>query len=152
MVTSRLKVGKVSVRTTGYPSEPGFVRQVNQGMKAIQKDLDYIFAQFEGVTPEILMEALQPTFLKTQERVPQQTGKLKRSGYLEIVTRSSGKVEVELGYAKGGNPDYAVYVHEMQGIPHAPPTSAKFVEQPINEDLGDIIDRIDRGYRQFMGA
>lgn len=147
----KLKVGKTSVRTTGYMSEASFVKQINAGMRSIEKDVQYIMDQFEDVTPEIMYDALKPTFDKTQERVPKRTNALANSGYLEIVERR-GKPTVELGYAKGGYPDYAVYVHEMLEIPHRAPTSAKFVEGPVNEDLGDIIDRITSAYRDFMSV
>lgn len=149
-VTARLRVGKTNVRTPQYMSETGYVKSVNQAMNSIKKDLDYIFSQFEDVTPQFMLEALRPTFEKTQERVPQRTGRLKSSGYLELVESSKGRPVVEMGYAKGGSPDYAMYVHEMVEIRHAPPTSAKFVEGPVNEDLGDIIDRLESQYLEFM--
>jgi hypothetical protein len=149
---TRLKVGKVSVRTPKYMSEAGYVKSVNQGMNELRKNLDYIIQQFEDVTPEFMMEALRPTFEKTQTRVPVRGGRLKRSGYLEVVQNSRGNPVVEMGYAKGGVPDYAVYVHEMTEIKHAAPTTAKFVEGPVNEDLGDIIDRLAARYKDFVGA
>jgi hypothetical protein len=150
MANVRLKVGKTNVRTTGYPSEPYFVNQVNAGIKKIMGDLNYIFQQFEDVTPQFMYDALKPTFDKTQERVPVDSGALKASGYLEIRT-FRGNPEVEMGYGRGGFPFYTVYVHEMVEIPHAAPTEAKFMERPINEDLGDIIDRLASQYKEFMG-
>lgn len=151
MAPVKLVLGKTNVRTSGYPSEAGFVRQVNAGMQEITKNLLYCLDQFEGATPEIMYDALKPTFDKTQVRVPYKSGELKASGYLEIVGWR-GTPQVQMGYAKGGHPDYAAYVHEMVEIPHTAPTSAKFVEAPVNEDIGNIIDRLADGYRRFMGV
>jgi len=147
----RLKVGKTSVRVASYPSEPFFVRQVNAGMKAIQDDLLYIIQQFEDVTPEAMLEAMQPIFDESQVLVPVDTGRLKESGYIEIV-EFRGNPKVEIGYAKGGDPDYAVYVHEMIEIPHKPPTQAKFLEKAVNDGMGSLIDTLAAQYKEFMGA
>jgi hypothetical protein len=146
----KLKVGKTNVRTTGYPSESGFVRQVNQGMRKIQEDLGYIIQQFEDVTPEFMLEAMRPIFDESQRIVPVRTSALKDSGYLEIV-EFRGSPKVEIGYAKGGNPWYAVYVHEMIEIPHRPPTQAKYLEKPVNDGLGALIDTLAAQYKEFMG-
>jgi hypothetical protein len=147
----RLKMGKVNVRTTGYPSEKSFVSQVNKGMRDIQKNLEWVIDQFENVTPEIMKDALQPIFDKSQEYVPKRTRALMNSGYLEV-TEKGQRPYVELGYAKGGKPGYAAYVHENIEMPHAQPTRSKFLEAAINEEIGTAIDRIEAGYRNFMGV
>lgn len=146
----KLKVGKVNVRTPKYPSEPGYVKAVNTGMKELEKNLLSILDQFANVTPEIMKGALQPMFDLSQEYVPVRGGTLKESGYLEIVERG-GRPFVEIGYAKGGSPDYAVYVHEMIEIPHTAPTRSKFLEHAVNEAVGDTIDRLVADYKEFMG-
>lgn len=150
MAPVKLVMGKTSVRTTGYPSEASFVKQVNDGMRAITKDLISCLTQFENATPEIMYDALKPTFEKSQRYTPYKTGDLRSSGYLEI-TEWRGSPQVEMGYGKGGHPDYTVYVHEMIEIPHQAPTRAKFLESAVNEDMGDIADRITVGYQRFIG-
>ena len=147
----KLKLGLVRVTKPVYASQSNFVALVNQQMRAVQEDLENILEQFEEVTPEIPLEALRPTFEKSQEYVPKKSGALHDSGYLEIV-QFRGNPKVEMGYAKGGRPDYAVYVHEMTNIPHKSPTSAKFLERAINEDLHQIIDRLHEGYNRFMNG
>lgn len=147
----KLKVGKVSVRSPKYMSEATYVRSINQGWKAIEASLKSIINQFEDITPEIMRDALQPTFDKSQVYVPHQTGALKNSGYLEIV-EFRGNPKVEIGYGRGGSPDYAVYVHEMVEIPHRAPTQAKFLERAVNEDMQDIADRLALSYKAFMGV
>lgn len=131
-----------------YISEPGYVAKMNAQIKALMVELNSIIKQFEDVTPEVMIEALRPTFEKSQVYVPVQTGDLKRSGYLEQV--SGGKnPTVEMGYAKGGNPRYAMYVHEMLSIPRKPPTRAKYLERAIMEDLAQIEARLARSYADF---
>lgn len=146
----KLKVGKVSVKTTGYSSEAAFVKQVNDGMKQIEKSLADVLGQFADVTPEIMLDAMRPMFEKSQEYVPVRGGTLRRSGYLEIVERR-GRPTVEIGYAKGGNPDYAVFVHEMVEIPHVSPTRSKYLEAAVNEEVGQTIDKLVANYKEFMG-
>jgi hypothetical protein len=58
---------------------------------------------------------------------------------------------VEIGYAKGGDPSYAIPVHEDVEVAHEPPTSAKFLEGPINEDWGNITLRIAQGMKTMSG-
>lgn len=146
----KLKVGKVNVRTVGYPSEASYVRQVNQGLKQLEKSLIDVLDQFMNVTPEVMLDAMRPIYDLSQEYVPVRDGKLKNSGYLEVVERGS-RPYVEFGYAKGGRPDYAVYVHEMIEIPHKAPTRAKYAEQAVNDAVGETINRLVANYREFMG-
>jgi hypothetical protein len=147
----QVRLGMERMRKPKYASEPGYLAQVKKMTKALEEDLEYIFEQFEDVTPDIAYEAMKPTFDKSQVYVPRESGDLARSGYLEVIERGK-RPRVEIGYGKGGLPRYAPYVHEMTHIPHQHPTSAKFLERAINEDLFDIIDRVAEGYRRFMRA
>lgn len=150
-VGARLKVGKVTVRTPLYPSEPRYVESVRRGMKELMDNVNYIFDQFEAVTPEIMLDVLQPIFDESQQLVPQRTGALKASGFLRVASGRTGNIWVEMGYAEGGNPSYAAYVHEMVQIPHKPPTQAKFLEKPINDHMLDLIDELAARYKNFAG-
>lgn len=149
-IGARLIVGKTNVRTTGYPSEPFFVRQVNQAMREIRDNLNYIIQQFEDVTPDFMLQAMQPIFDESQALCPVETGRLKDSGYLEV-TSFRGNPTVEVGYGKGGDPWYTVWVHEMTEIPHKPPTQAKFLEKAVNDGMSDLIDSLAAQYKEFMG-
>ncbi len=149
----RLQVRLGLTRTTKprYASEPDFIKQVQKQVKALTSDLEYIFSQFEDITPEVTIEALRPTFEKAKHYTPKDTNALVNSAYLEVVGSGSNK-KVEIGFAKGGHPRYAVYVHEMVHQKHAEPTRAKFLQTAIDEDIFQIIDRVAEGYRRFMGA
>jgi hypothetical protein len=142
----KLRMGLQRVRKPRSPSEPGFVAQMNRQVRALTDELHSILDQFEDATPEIVKDALQPTFDKSQAWCPVRTGELKASGYLEI----TGKT-VEMGYGFGNKPWYTVFVHENLDQYHAPPTQAKFLERAMKEDMNAIFYRIGANYSQFAG-
>lgn len=149
-VNTRLVMGKTTVGKTIWASEPAFIQQANSAMRALQKEIMSALKQFEDVTPEILLSVMQPIFEESQVLVPVSTGDLKNSGYVEL-TSFRGTPTVEIGYAKGGNPWYAMYIHEMINIPHKPPTQAKFLEKPVNDHLSTLQDDIANAYKKFSG-
>jgi hypothetical protein len=63
---------------------------------------------------------------------PIDTGALRRSGRVEACVVTPDEVRCQVAYG-GGAVDYAVYVHEILHYRHAPPTQAKFLEQPALE-------------------
>lgn len=148
----RLRVAKLSGSFGGAATGYGPLQsRGNRAGKAISDALLNIFDQFEGATGNIMLDAMEPTFEKSQEYVPKLTGDLMNSGYLENVG-SSRKPIIQIGYGKGGSPDYTVYVHEMVDIPHQSPTRAKFLQAAVMEDLDLIYQRLGLGYKRFMGA
>jgi hypothetical protein len=152
MVSARASVGRRTIPTNPiYPSEPGFVREMQKRSKYMTDALNEILQSFEDESPEICLEALGPTFELSQKYVPVKDGHLKASGYLEIVSRGRNP-RVEIGYAKGGTPDYAVFVHERVDIPHKAPTMAKFLEVAVLEDLDNIEKRLEHGYGALIDA
>jgi hypothetical protein len=152
---SRLKIG-IGQRTpvTGWASEPGFIAQMNKATKTLEQSLHQIFAEFDEVTTDVILDAMQPTFEKAKIYVPKKEGKLLASAYLEAEKyrqhRGTG-MRVAIGFARDGDPPYALYVHEMVELQHAAPTRAKYLEAAVMEDLTDIRDRIARNYKQFAG-
>lgn len=71
---------------------------------------------------------------KAQEVVPVDTGKLHDSGFVE--TEGSGwDTKVFVGFSA----DYAIFVHEMTHLKHAPGKQAKFLEGPAREYLGPML-------------
>ncbi len=109
--------------------------------KQVSDMLTSIIADIKGVIPQILYEALLPTFELSQVYVPVDTGALKESGFLEKQEFVGGG-RVVMGYGKGGTPDYAILVHERVDMHHKAPTKAKFLLAAIEEDAGDIYARI----------
>lgn len=72
-------------------------------------------------------------FQKSQVLVPVEFGTLRSSGTISQPRQTSGGWEVEIGYG-GAASEYAIYVHEITSNYHAPPTQAKFLEQPAMEE------------------
>lgn len=147
----RARVGAARISTNMEPSQAGYTRAIRAQMEQIERNLTEVIKQITEETPEILLEALEPTFRKSQLYVPVKTGELKQSGYLEVRKTASGAT-VEIGYGKGGRPNYAVYVHELTGYYHKPPTRAKFLQAAIEEDMDAIRDRLETAYRNMVGG
>lgn len=134
-----------------YPSDPDFLSSVRKQTKAITDALLNIFQQFEDASPDIMIDALKPTLEKARDvYCPMRTGALRESAYL-LEASFRGHVRVEIGFARGGSPPYAIWVHEML-FNHEPPTRYKFLQQAVTEDLGDIYARLGAGYANFMGS
>jgi hypothetical protein len=144
-------MGLKSVRIPQNPSEPGYVAAVNRAVKALEKDLLSIFDQIEEITPGVMMEVLEPVKTKAEYYCPKDTGALVESSYLEV-TQYRGKPRVELGFARGGEPRYAVYVHENLEYYHKAPTQAKFLERAVNEEMNEIFMHIGELYGRFMSG
>lgn len=139
------KVGRVRISKTLKPSVASYTRSVREQMKQIEKNYSAVINQLRGVTPSVLEEALRPTFDKSQEYVPVDTGDLKASGYLEV-KREGKDTRAEMGYGKGGDPNYAAFVHERTDINHQSPTRAKFLQSAIEEDFGLLLDRVKAAF------
>lgn len=120
------------------------------GFAGILKNYRTLISHLHDVSAQVIYEALEPTFLKSQEYCPTDTGALKDSGYL-IVTDFRNIPTVEMGYGKGGEPDYAVTVHENMEWRHKAPTRAKWLQVALEEDTNDIPKRIVAGYKQAGG-
>lgn len=152
-MAKRLKMvmGLQSVKSPRFTSEAGFVEAMNAQVKDITDSIVDILNQFEDATPEVVMDALEPTFEKSKLYCPKDTHELVESGYLEVVKRGKSPY-VEMGYAKGGKPRYAVYVHEMTGYKHEAPTRSKWLQHAVQEDLGSISSRLSAGYAAFMNG
>jgi len=99
---------------------------------------------------DVLYDALLPTFKLSQKYCPVDTQDLKDSGFLEkAASRSNPRVVI--GYAKGGKPAYAAFVHELTHLYHKSPTRSKFLLAALEEDAGAIQQRIIKGYKVIMG-
>lgn len=147
----RVNVGKTRVSSPKYPWEPGYVASIQSQMKQIEDAIKSIVKQFGDATPELVLEAMKPTFEIAKEYCPKDTGALVDSGYLESVGTKT-QPRVEIGFARGGQPFYAVLVHENMEMYHASPTRAKFLQAAIEEDMANIERRIYDNYNRFMNG
>ena len=102
----------------------------------------------EDTTPSVLFNALLQTYEKSRDYCPVDTGALKASSYLEI-TSFRGIPTVEVGYGKGGVPDYTARVHENMEWKHKEPTRAKWLQSALAEDADLIQRRITAAYKDL---
>lgn len=87
---------------------------------------------------------------ESRQIVPVDTGTLRDSAMVEEPIFNAVDITVTFGYALGDagyteNPisgkavgEYATDVHEMTELHHAPPTQAKFLEQPVFDDADKL--------------
>ncbi len=134
----RASIGRKRIPKNLDPVKAGYQMQINRQMKEIIDSYKAVIEAVKDQTGEAMLTALQPIFEESQELVPVDKGPLKASGYLELRELSSGPV-VEIGYAKAGKPEYAVFVHEMVQLNHKSPTQAKFLQVPIERHLDKIL-------------
>lgn len=132
-------------------SEAPTIQSALIATKRLTDKLMDILDQFEDASDEIMLNALQPTKDLADYYCPMDTGALRGSGYLEVVS-FRGKPRVEIGYGKGGKPEYASFVHEDTTQFHKAPTRSKWLQAAIMEDLPNIQSRLEEGYRQFMNV
>lgn len=145
------RVGKASVRGSFASTAQGYATvSAREGMRAILKNYNNLINHMEGSTPHILLEALRPTFDKSQVYCPVDKGTLRDSGYLEITESNLGRTRVEIGYARGGDPYYAVDVHENLEWRHEAPTRAKWLQIALEEDSASIQARILGAYKDMI--
>jgi hypothetical protein len=67
--------------------------------------------------------------------VPVETGYLRSTGHVIPPVVQPLQVYTDITY----DADYAVYVHERLDTAHAPPTRAKFLEEPALAKSGEVI-------------
>ncbi|MEB3012856.1 hypothetical protein VJI77_07640, partial [Parvimonas sp. D2] len=56
-----------------------------------------------------------------------------------------------IGFGRGGNPSYAVYVHEMP-FAHKAPTRSKFLQAALDEDMGEIESKLAASVKYASGV
>lgn len=145
-------MGRKQIRgNTAYGSSQAALNaQFQASMSEVLQGLREFISHIEGITPDVLIEALEPTFGKALERTPVKTRALRNSGYLEARSYRGG-AEVEIGFGRGGSPTYSIYVHEMP-FWHEPPTQDKFLQSAIDEDYFTILSSIPRLFREAAGT
>ena len=124
----------------------GFAKSMRASMQQIIDNYQDFVDSVEEVTPQVLMNSLEPTFQKSQNYCPVDSGKMKASGYL-IDTTFRGHPRVELGYGKNGEPDYTARQHEDLEFRHKAPTRAKWLQSALEEDAQDVQQRIIDGMK-----
>lgn len=123
----------------------------SQDMKKVVEKYRRWMAHVNEQLEPALIEAFQPTVEKIKMYTPYEFGDLRASVYLQT-RRRQGKVELEVGAGRGGNPDYAIYVHERVDLKHKSPTRAKFVQAALEEDNLAVQQRLIDGIKKASGV
>lgn len=145
-----LNVGRSRITSVVGPSEANYIQSIRNQMKVLQANLLKVIDAIETVTPQALKYGLQPIFDESQRLVPVDTGKLKRSGFLEVRRTARGG-QAAMGYGRYGRPTYAAFVHERLDIRHAGATQAKFLEQAVHTHIDDFRRRVVLYYQKQTG-
>lgn len=148
--TFRPHMGSRVMRSSYGVSSNALTAQFRAGMQNVLANYEAFVDHMEEVTPQILKEAMQPTLDKAVVYCPEDTGRLRKSAYLEVESRRGSHV-VAIGFGKRGQPDYAVYVHEMP-YKHVAPTRAKFLQSAIQEDYKNFTLRVPMLIKQAAGT
>jgi len=125
-------------------------RSTRESIRSVRKQVSAALRSVKNALPAAAEMAMQPIFDESQRLVPVLTGELKESGFLEV-SGELGTVRVSIGYARGGKPDYAVFVHEMVDLKHKAPTQAKFLQQPLEEQIDEIAPRMAAAMKALTG-
>lgn len=148
--TFRPHMGSRQMRTSYGASSNALTSAFRDSMGTILGEYDRFVEHIEGVTPDILKEAIRPTLDKAIRYCPKDSGDLAASAYLEVESRRGAHV-VAIGFGKGGQPGYAIYVHEMP-YKHDAPTRSKFLQAAIEEDYGIFSNRVPQLIKAAAGT
>lgn len=92
---------------------------------------------------QAIWEEANLIFAKSQILVPVDTSALRGSGGVSAPQRGNNGYYVDIFYGGPAAP-YALYVHEIIGNYHNPPTQAKYLEQPLVQAIPDIQNNLSR--------
>lgn len=146
---AKITIGKSNLRVVGTTADE-LGRNAQVAFSEITDNFKWYVDQLEGYLPQDLASALEPTKELAEYYCPKDTGALVESSYL-AVEKYRGGCRVEFGFARGGIPDYAIYVHEMP-FRHESPTCDKYMQRAIDEDHYNIIQRVTQNLKARAGA
>lgn len=114
-----------------------------EGADELEATLKRAGEQAGHAVGQAIYEEATLIFNQSQILVPVDTGALRGSGGVSAPQNTSDGVAVDIFYG-GPVVPYALYVHEIQGNYHEPPTQAKYLEQPLMERLPEISRNLAR--------
>jgi hypothetical protein len=121
------------------------------GLSALSRKLAASAAKADLAMGAAIYQAALSIFAESQRIVPVDTGSLRASGHVRPPTKVTGGTEVEIGYG-GAAAGYALYVHEITTSYHAPPTRAKYLEEPMLEAAGHLEATMTANLRGIFGG
>ena len=111
----------------------------------VMRNWNALLREIAAANEPAMREVAQRAFDRSQELVPVQTGKLKQSGFVASERTGSGAKAV-VGYAKDGQPDYAIDVHEDLQVAH-PTGRSKYLQTAVNETLNSVLEDYARSIK-----
>jgi len=108
-----------------------------EGMDDLQRVLKNLKDQSGAVMGQALYEEANVIFANSQVLVPVDTGVLRGSGGVSAPQMGTRGYFVDIFYGGPAAP-YALYVHEIIGNYHNPPTQAKYLERPLMDRIPAI--------------
>jgi hypothetical protein len=111
----------------------------------LTKTTGFIIAQGEKSTTAMevgLFTVANEIFNKSQKLVPVDTGALRGSGSLKRLKQRFVGSTMLISYGGPAAP-YALKVHEDVNMRHAPPTQAKYLEEPYMEAKNGIKAKVE---------
>ncbi len=145
-----LNVGRVRRTSVVSPSEATYIKSIRDQMALISSNVLKVVKRLDESTPDAIRFGLEPIFQESQRLVPVDRGPLKASGFIEV-RKTAGGAQAAIGYGRYGRPTYAAFVHERLDLRHAPPTQAKFLEEPIMKGIDTFRRRVALFYRKQTG-
>lgn len=109
-----------------------------RGLEEFRDAFTRLRDESEGKLSDTVRQHMESdVFPRTQERVPVASGRLKETGRVE---RGDKPTEHVIWYGDSAVEndtavDYAAAVHEIEEHRHEPPTSTKYVEEPLRESV-----------------
>ena len=113
------------------------------GIDDLQKVLKNLKDQSGAVMGQALYEEANVIFANSQVLVPVDTGVLRGSGGVSAPQMGTRGYFVDIFYGGPAAP-YALYVHEIIGNYHNPPTQAKYLERPLMDRVPAIQQNLSK--------
>lgn len=116
---------------------------VIEGADELKRALSVSGPDVGKIVSQVIWEEANTIFAKSQVLTPIDTGALRASGGVSAPQQFPNGIGVDIFYGGPAAP-YAVYVHEIRGNFHNPPTQAKYLEDPFMQALPQIQSNLAR--------
>ena len=113
------------------------VTRIDHELNIVLANLSRQVKRIKGRTPGGLLAAGHIILKRSKQLTPVATEHLR--GFTDVVSHGSGN---NAGVTISYNASYAIFVHEVEGAYHKPPTQWKFLETAIIEKRGDALEAI----------
>lgn len=120
-----------------------------EGAQELRNMLELSGKDAGRIVGQVILEEANMIFAKAMVLTPIDTGVLRGSGGVSAPMNLGLGIAVDIFFGGPAAP-YAMYVHEILGNYHNPPTQAKYLEQPFMERLPEIRQNMVRRIIDLM--